>query len=145
MKIFIASDHGGFTLKTKLVEYLKEKNLLVEDVGPTKLDPLDDYPDYGKKVAQRVALNPAENRGILLCRNGVGMDIMANRFRNVRCVLGFHTHQIEKARKDDNVNVLALPADYITQQNAHDFVDIFLSTQPDEQEKYSRRVRKIDL
>jgi ribose 5-phosphate isomerase B len=146
MIIYIGSDHGGFELKKKLVEYLQSKNIEVKDVGAYELDPLDGYPDYAAKVASAVAdANDADNvRGILACRNGVGMDIVANRFKGVRSALGFDAYQVQKAREDDNVNVLALPADFISFEKAAELVDAFLNAKMKTIEKYHLRLKKID-
>jgi ribose 5-phosphate isomerase B len=144
MKVYIASDHGGFALKTQLLAYLKDKNSMYEDLGPYELNPVDDYPDYAKKVCRKIAEDMQNSVGILLCRNGVGMSIVANRFKGIRCVLGFNELQVQKAKEDDNVNVLSLPSDYITIEQAQKFTDIFLSSQFKTEEKYSRRLQKID-
>jgi len=144
MTVFIGSDHGGFALKNELIEYLQRKNIRVEDLGAYELNPVDDYPTYAKKVAQAVLQHPEEFLGILICRNGVGMDITANRFKGIRCALGFDELQVQKARQDDTVNMLALPADYMTVEQAEKLVDIFLNTSPNTDEKYPRRIQEID-
>ncbi len=144
MTIFIGADHGGIELKNELIEYLQAKNIRVDDIGAYQLEPMDDYPDYAKKVSQAILQSPTESVGILVCRNGVGMDITANRFKGIRSVLGFNDEQIQKARQDDNVNVLALPADYISLDQARSFVDAFLNAVPKTDPKYIRRVNKID-
>jgi ribose 5-phosphate isomerase B len=144
MTVFIGSDHGGFALKNELIEYLQGKNIRVEDLGAYELKIDDDYPVYAKKVAQAVLQNAEEFVGILICRNGVGMDITANRFKGIRCVLGFDELQVQKARQDDTVNMLALPGDYISIEHAEKLVDIFLNTAPKTDAKYPRRLQEID-
>jgi ribose 5-phosphate isomerase B len=74
----------------------------------------------------------------------VGVDITTNRFKGIRCALGFNETEVQKAREDDNVNVLALPADYISLEEAEKLVDTFLTSTPKTQEKYQRRVEAID-
>lgn len=112
MTIFIGADHRGFELKNKLIEYLQEKNIRVEDLGNYQYEPLDDNPDFAKKVAQAVLQNPHEFLGILICGSGVGVSITANRFKGIRCVLGFNENQVRHARENDHVNTLALPSEY---------------------------------
>lgn len=143
MTVFIGADHGGFNLKNELIDYLHEKNIRVEDLGAYELDPLDDYPEIAKKVAQAVLQNP-EHIGIVICRSGVGVDITANRFKGIRSALGFNEVEVQKARQDDNVNVLALPADYLSFEEAQKLVDAFLAATPKTDPKYQRREIEID-
>ena len=144
MHIFIGADHGGFDLKTKLIEYLQENNIRIEDMGNYELDPLDDYPDFAKKVAQAVLQNPYDSLGIIICRSGVGVAIAANRFKGIRCGLGFDESQVKHMRENDNVNVLALASDFIDFEKAKKLVDIFRLTSPKTEEKYLRRIKKVD-
>ncbi len=143
MTVFMGADHRGFELKNKLVEYLQEKNIRVEDLGNYEQDPQDDYPDFGFKVAQAVLQNPEEFVGILICGGG-GIEMAANRVKGVRCALGFDQTQVQHIRENDHVNVLALAADYITFETATLFVDTFLNTPLKKDEKYLRRVKKLD-
>ncbi|MEO6508869.1 MAG: RpiB/LacA/LacB family sugar-phosphate isomerase [Patescibacteria group bacterium] len=144
MTVFIGADHGGFEMKNALIDYLHEKDIRVEDLGAYELIPDDDYPDYAKKVAQAVLQNPNEFVGIVVCRSGVGVDITVNRFDGIRCVLGFDETEVQKAKEDDNVNVLALPADYVDLEKAQKLVEAFLDAVPKSNPKYQRRIEKID-
>ncbi len=144
MTIFIGADHGGFELKNALIEYLQEKNIRVEDMGAYEMDSLDDYPDFAKKVAQGVLQNPDHSLGIAICRSGVGMCITANRFAGIYCAQALDLEQVRKSREDDFANVLALGADYIDLETAKKFIEVFLSTSPSSNEKYFRRLKKID-
>jgi len=153
MTIFIGADHRGFELKNKLIEYLQEKNIRVEDMGNYQYDPLDDYPDFAKKVAQAVLQNPQNNLGIVICGSGVGVSIVANRFQGIRCGLGFSPDQVKHIRENDHINVLALASDYLKdgfEENgkglelAKQLVDVFIETSPKMEEKYLRRIKKID-
>lgn len=144
MTVFIGADHGGFEMKNELIDYLHEKNIRIEDLGAYELAPEDDYPDFAKKVAEAVLQNPDQFIGIVLCRSGAGVDITANRFKGIRCVLGFNEQQVQKSREDDNTNMLALPADYLQIEQAKQFVDAFLRAVPKSEAKYKRRVEKID-
>lgn len=143
MTIFIGADHGGFELKNKLIEYLQTKGITVEDMGNTEYDPLDDYPDFGKKVAQAVLQHPG-SMGILSCRTADGIAITANRFKGIRCSNGFNVQQVTKSRQDDDINILAISGDFTDLDTAKQMVDAFLSATPKTEEKYIRRRNKID-
>lgn len=144
MPIFIGTDHGGFELKNKLIEYLQNKNIRVEDMGNYQYDPLDDYPDFAKKVAKAVLQNPQESLGIVICRSGVGVCVATNRFKSIRCALGFEEGQVKHARENDHINVLALASDFTNYEQATKLIDAFLTTQPKKEEKYLRRIKKLD-
>jgi ribose 5-phosphate isomerase B len=111
MKIYIASDHGGFELKNEIVSGLKEQDHDVEDMGPFELVPDDDYPDYALPVAESVKSTP-DSIGILICRSGNGMAIAANKVSDIYASLCINKEHARKAREDDNSNVLCLDADY---------------------------------
>ncbi len=97
MNIYIASDHGGFELKNKLVDFLTASvelsqqlgTLSINDLGPNELIEEDDYPDYAFKVAEKVA-ESLGSLGILICRSGNGMVIAANKVKRIICCLSFH-------------------------------------------------------
>ena len=146
MTIFIAADHRGFELKNKLIEYIQEKNIRVEDLGAYDFDATaeDDYPDFANKVAQAVLQNPKEFLGIGICGSGNGIAVAANRTKGIYCGLAFNEYQIKHMRENDHINMLALPSDYIDIDKAKHFVDIFLNTKPLPKEKYLRRLKKID-
>lgn len=144
MKLFIGADHGGFQMKNELIDYLKAKNLEVEDMGAYQLDPLDDFPDSAQKVSEAVLQDPHQNMGIVICRSGQGACMAANRFRGIRCALAFSEKQASHGRQDDHANVLALGADYIDLETAKKIVDAFLLAQPKTEGKYLRRVAKLE-
>ena len=144
MTIFIAADHRGFELKNKIIEYLHEKNIRIEDLGNYQYDPQDDYPDFARKVAQAVLQNTREFFGIVICGSGVGVSIVANRFPGIRCAIGFKKEQVIHARENDSVNVLALPSDYVDFETTKELIDVFLKTLPKQEEKYARRIKELD-
>lgn len=144
MTIFIAADHRGFELKNKIIEYLHEKNTRIEDLGNYQYDPQDDYPDFARKVAQAVLQNTKEFFGIVICGSGVGVSIVTNRFPGIRCAIGFKKEQVVHARENDSVNVLALPSDYVDFETTKELIDVFLKTQPKQEEKYTRRIKELD-
>ncbi|EKD99884.1 MAG: hypothetical protein ACD_22C00147G0001 [uncultured bacterium] len=140
MRVILGADHGGFEIKEKLVTFLEEKNYVVEDMGAYQQSGDDDYVDYAKKAMLEMG---ESDRGLLLCRNGLGMCIVANKFKGVRCGLGFGLQGVRKGRIDDDINVLAIPVDYVSFEAIKEMVEIFLKTDASLEEKYVRRVKKI--
>ncbi|OGC91621.1 hypothetical protein A2899_05305 [Candidatus Amesbacteria bacterium RIFCSPLOWO2_01_FULL_49_25] len=141
--IYIGADHRGFELKGVIEEWMKGRKYEFEDMGAYKYDRSDDYTDFAIEVAQRVAQNPERNWGVVICGSGVGVEVAANKVRGVRCGLGFEPDQVYAARKDDNINVLALAADNVTEEEALKLVERFLETEFVETESYLRRIEKI--
>lgn len=142
--MYIGADHRGYRLKEALKVYLKELNFNFEDLGAFEYNIDDDYPDFALAVAKKVAENPEENRGILICGSGVGVDIVANKIRNIRSALGFDVAQTKISRNDDNANILSLPADFISEDLAKEIVKIWLATPFSGLERHARRIEKIN-
>lgn len=143
--IYLGADHRGFELKEKLKNFLKEEGYEFEDLGNTVYDLADDYPDFGAAVAQKVAEKPNENRGILLCGSGVGMDVVTNKFKGVRSALVWSDNEalVKQSRQHDDSNVLSLPADYLTEDQAKKIVKLWLETPFSKEERHQRRIQKI--
>ena len=139
--IYLGADHRGFELKAKINIWLQNRRFEFEDLGAYEYNHDDDYVDVAIAVAQKVA--EKNTRGIVICGSGVGVDIAANKVKGVRCGLGFLEDQVHAARKDDNINILAIAADNISEQLAHKLVEKFLETEFVESERYLRRVEKI--
>jgi ribose 5-phosphate isomerase B len=144
MKLYIGADHRGFKLKEELKPWLKTKGYEIEDCGNTKFDPADDYPDYASRVAEGVKNSSHESKGILLCGSGIGVCIVANKYAGIRCGLGIDTEHTRHGRLNDNINVLALPADLLTESQAKDMVTAFLTTDFSTEERFLRRQSKIE-
>lgn len=152
MTIYIGSDHRGFALKQKLVPWLQERGHEVVDCGNDHLEPLDDYVDFSKSVATKLQSQllvtsnqiPQNSFGILLCGSGIGAAIAANRHKGVRCALGFDVEQVHHGRQNDHINCLSIPAEYIDEKNAQEMITVFLESTPKQEEKYLRRVKKLD-
>ena len=125
-KIFISSDHAGFKLKETIKDYLRNKKVKFEDLGP-KDDSSVDYPDYAHKVAKRVKLNK-NNVGILVCGSGTGMNIAANKHKNIRAAQCFNTKSTKLSRLHNDANIITLGSRLISKKNAFKFVGIFLNT-----------------
>ncbi|MFZ2024731.1 MAG: RpiB/LacA/LacB family sugar-phosphate isomerase [Microgenomates group bacterium] len=143
MTVFLGADHRGFPLKEYLKTYLVGKGYSVVDCGNTVLDPHDDYPDFAFAVAKAVMEHPEDHRGIVLCGNGAGVSIAVNKIDGVRAVLGVTPEQVKDARNDDDINIIALASNYLTENQASGIVDSFLTTSFGAKERYIRRIEKI--
>ena len=139
-KIFISSDHAGFKLKELIKKHLKKKNLNFQDLGPNYENSVD-YPDYAHKVAKKVKVN-RNNIGILVCGSGTGMNIVANKHKNIRAAQCFNLKSTKLSRLHNDANIITLGSRLITKKNAFKFVDIFLSTKFDGG-RHKKRVNKI--
>ena len=143
MLIYIGADHRGFKLKETLKQFLQDSGYTVNDMGNAQYDEEDDYPDFAKLVAQKVSVDQFISRGIVICGSGVGVDIVANKFPNVRSALGFHPDQVMEARSDDDTNVLALAADFLEPEQAKKILSVWLQTPFDGDARDKRRIEKI--
>lgn len=141
--IFLGADHRGYHLKKRVVFWLGQFCLDFEDLGNNKLDEDDDYVDFAAKVAKKVSAHEQESVGIVICGSGVGVDVTANKFSKIRCGLGFSPQQIRAAREDDDINVLALPADFLSYKKAKKIVEVFLKTEFDRNKKHTERIENI--
>jgi len=146
MFISIASDHAGFELKKTIIQYLKEREYEIKDWGTNSSESVD-YPDYATKVTLDVIQEKHEvttkTVGILICGTGNGMAISANRTKKIRCALCWNVEIAKLARQHNDANVIALPARFISEQEAIAIVDAFLITEFDGQ-RHQRRINKID-
>ena len=142
MTIYLGADHRGFEMKERLKQWLEERGYHVEDKGAFALDSQDDYVDFAANVAEQVCSN-SSSPGIVLCGSGVGVDVAANKYKGVRCGLGFSEAQIQAARKDDDINILAIPVDFIEEQKILAITEQFLSTPFSGEERHLRRIAKI--
>src|SRR3989344_6520810 len=144
MLIYIGADHRGFRLKESLKQYLKNSGYEVVDVGAEKLVEGDDYQDFAALAARKVSLDPENSRGILICGSGVGMDVVANKFKNVRSALALNPDQAAASKNDDNTNVLCFASDYIEEAEAQKITSAWMSAQFSGEERFQRRLRKIE-
>ena len=139
-KIFISSDHAGFKLKELIKKYLKKKKLNFQDLGPNYENNVD-YPDYAHKVAKKVKVN-RNNIGILVCGSGTGMNIVANKHKNIRAAQCFNLKSTKLSRLHNDANIITLGSRLITKKNALKFISVFLNTKF-EGGRHLKRVRKI--
>lgn len=137
----IASDHAGYDLKLKVIDYLQKCNFEVKDFGTFSSESVD-YPDYAHLLGN--AINKGEYpRGIVICGSGNGVQMTVNKYPNVRCALCWNEEIAELARQHNDANVLSMPARFISSDLALKIVDIFLKT-PFEGGRHLRRVQKIN-
>lgn len=141
-KIVLSSDHAGYEMKEKVKQYLSELGLSVEDVSSEQLDPQDDYPEYGFKLAQKVAQKKFD-RGILLCGSGIGASIAANRFKGVRAALCTSAEHARLARLHNDSNVLVIGGRTTTIDTVKEMITTWLSQQF-EGGRHQRRVDQLD-
>ena len=146
MKIYIGGDHAGFELKEKLKIFLKGLKYEIKDLGPFEYDPVDDYPDFVKRVAEAVAKNPKDSRGILIANSGQGEAIMANRFKGIRAAVfyGGPLDLIKLSREHNDANVLSLGAHFLNEKHAKEAVKLWLETPFSGEVRHQRRIEKID-
>jgi ribose 5-phosphate isomerase B len=140
--IYIASDHGGLYFKKGIINFLRDQGIKVEDLGPVDLNQTDDYPDYIIPLAIKMQ-SDKDAKGIVICRNGVGVNMLANRYPWIRAGLSWSEKHAVSTRKDDDTNVLALPADYVDEKAACGIVKSWLNTPFSTDDKYLRRLKKF--
>lgn len=139
--IALASDHGGFELKESVKKHLEERGLEYKDFGTYDLNSCD-YPDFGVQAARAVAEGQCE-KGIVVCTTGIGISIVANKVKGVRCALCSEVSTARLTREHNDANVLAMGGGFVGPVLANEIVDTFLDTPFSNLEKHSRRINKI--
>jgi len=160
MKVYLASDHVGFTIKNKLKSFLSEKGYTVEDCGADEYDKDDDYPDFISKAAQGVS-NDLSSKGIVFGGSGQGEAIVANKFKNVRCALYYSSatpsqaaditgrvsadpyEMIRLTREHNDANMLSIGARFVNEEEVLKIVQMWLETPFTNEERHARRIEKI--
>jgi ribose 5-phosphate isomerase B len=142
MRVGIASDHGGFALKEKMSQLLRNAGYDVVDFGALHLDPEDDYPDYVLPLARAVAAGAVE-RGVALCGSGVGASIAANKVAGVRAGLIHDVFSAHQGVEDDDMNVFSLGGQVIGSALAWELIEKFLKARFSGAARHQRRVDKV--
>ncbi len=142
MKIAFASDHAGFEMKVKLMEYLQEKGHTITDLGCYSAESTD-YSDYGHAIASHIE-NGSSQLGISFCGSGNGINMTANKHAQIRSALCWNSEIAELARTHNNANICAIPARFISFDEAKKIADRFL-TASFEGGRHQRRIDKIPL
>ena len=142
MKIALGSDHGGFQRKEEIKRYLLAQGHEVKDVGTYSTESCH-YPEFGEAAANAVADGECQ-RGIVVCTTGIGMSIVANKVRGIRCALCSDTLSAKMTRLHNDANMLALGGGMIGPNLAVDIVDTFLHTEFSGEEKHCRRISQLE-
>ncbi len=142
--IYIGADHRGWELKAKICEWLTGRNIPFRDMGAFEYNHDDDYVDYAISVAEEVAKEAENHRGVIICGSGVGVAVAANKVRKIRCGLGFAPDQVHAARKEDDMNILAIAAENTGEKLAFSLLEQFLGTEFVALDRYLRRKEKIE-
>ncbi len=145
-KIYIASDHAGFELKEKLINYLQTLGHIIKDMGAHIYDETDDYPDFISLAAKEVSVDPENSLGIVIGGSGQGEAIVANRFPNVRASVyyGGNLEIVKLARLHNDSNILSFGARFVSEDEAKSAVKIWLETAFSGEERHVRRHNKIE-
>ena len=139
-KICIASDHAGYDLKEAIKNHLINNYISIFDLGP-RVKKSVDYPDFAKKLANRVKLNKSDI-GILVCGSGTGMAISANKIKGIRAAVCYNPKSTRLSRQHNNANIIALGARLTKKSLSLKLVELFLKTKF-EGGRHIRRVKKI--
>ncbi|HOE74675.1 MAG TPA: RpiB/LacA/LacB family sugar-phosphate isomerase [bacterium] len=140
--IYIGSDHAGFEYKQEIKEYLLHQGNKVEDLGAHSNKP-SHYPQYAKAVAEKVSAHKG-SLGILFCRSGQGMAMAANRVKGARASIAWNEQVAAGARNHNDSNILSIPADYVTIEEAKKIISVFISTSASKEARHVQRIAMLD-
>ena len=145
MKIFLASDHAGFELKQRLADFLLSHGHEVEDCGPVRFNPVDDYPNFIVPCAKKVAQNKS-SFGIVVGLSGEGEAIAANRVRGARAAVyyGGPVGILKLSRVHNDANMLSLGARFVSETEAKEAAALWLATSFGGEERHARRIEELD-
>jgi ribose 5-phosphate isomerase B len=148
MKIYLATDHAGFSLKEEVKKYLEDKSLSVYDCGALTLEQGDDYPSYMAEAAKHVHADALHDPSIAIIFGGSGQGeaIVANRFRHVRAIVyaGGNLELVKLGREHNDANVLSIGARFVSLSEAVQAIDLFLATSFSHEERHSDRIIQIE-
>jgi len=139
--IYLGADHGGFSFKEKIKDFLNELKIEYQDLGNFKLEPEDDFPDFAVVVAKKVI--ETGGKGILVCTNGEGMCVVANKIKGIRAVSPSTKKAAIRSREDLDANVLCLGEHILSFRDAKKMIKSWLETDFFKAERYIRRLNKI--
>ena len=142
MRVAIGADHGGYSLKHELAGFLEGAGHEVVDVGAHSLEPLDDYPDFAKAVAEGVASEKAQ-RGIMICGSGVGASVAANKVKGVRASVCHDTYSAHQGVEHDDMNVLCVGARIVGVELVREIIAAFVTARFSGEERHVRRLEKV--
>ena len=139
-KVVLASDHAGFKLKEEIKNFLIKKRKEILDLGTNNTDSVD-YPDFAHRLSNKMKKN-SKQIGILVCGSGIGMDMAANRHKNIRAALCYSIKSTKLSRQHNNANVMTIGARLTKKNVALKCVDAFIQTNF-EGGRHLRRIKKI--
>jgi ribose 5-phosphate isomerase B len=142
MKIAIGADHGGYPLKSEIIQTIKQAGHDPIDLGAYSIDPTDDYPDFTLAVGQAVQAHQAD-RGIVICGSGVGACVAANKLKGIRAGLCHDTYSAHQGVEHDDMNVICLGARIIGGELAREVVLAFVGAKFSGGERHLRRLNKV--
>lgn len=140
MRIYIGADHQGVDIKNEIKNYLENNDIKVCELDIPN-DLTDDYPDFAFKLGRLINEHP-QSLGILICGNGIGMSIAANKVKGIRCVRAVDTDDAFKGKNHNGANVLAVGAN-LDIDLIKEIVDTFISTKTASIERHLNRINKI--
>ena len=140
-KLYVGSDHTGFTLKNQLITYLSKEGYKVEDVGAHKFDKNDDYPDYAQKVCKKVL--ETNGKGILICGTGQGMDRAANKTKGIYASISWNERTAILSREHGGTNVLCIPGWFVSTKEAKKIAFAWINADSPKATRHIRRINKI--
>lgn len=140
--IYLVADHGGYKKKQIIREWLKGRGHRIRDLGPTALNPQDDYPILASALARKIQADP-KSFGIAICRTGIGMNIVANKFRGIRSMQAESAAAVKQARRDEDVNVITLAGDRQTVSRMKQLITAAISTRYQAAPRRRRRLAQI--
>ncbi len=140
--LYLATDHRGLKLKNQLKAWLGSKKISYKDLGTYNFDQNDSYVHISQTLCTKVLENP-EEKGIIFCGSGAGVSIACNKIKGIRCGLGFNHHQVKSFVEHDNVNVLALPADYLSKFKCFQLVKSFLNANFNSESRHQERLEQL--
>ena len=140
--ISLACDHGGYELKEIVKKYLENKGIEVKDCGCNSTASCD-YPAFSRAAANAVASGECE-KGIVICTTGIGISIVANKVKGIRCALCGDSFSAKMTRLHNDANMLAMGAGIVGPNLALEIVDVFLNTEFSGEEKHVRRISQIE-
>jgi ribose 5-phosphate isomerase B len=140
--IYLGADHGGFSFKEKIKEFLNELKVEYQDLGNLKFEPEDDFTDYALAVAKKVT--ETGGKGIIFCTNGLGVCIAANKIKGARAVAPTSKKSAQQSREHLDANVLCIGEHVVSFREARKIIKIWLETEFFNKERYTRRLKKIE-
>jgi ribose 5-phosphate isomerase B len=139
--LYLGADHGGFIFKEKIKIFLNELKIEYQDLGNLKFDPNDDFPDFAVAVAKKVV--ETGEKGMLICTNGLGMCMAANKVKGIRAVNVTTKKVAEQAREHLDSNILCIGAHVVSFKNVKKIIKTWLGTDFFKKDKYIRRLEKL--